>query len=617
MIRHWRGPGAVAAHPAGRFPLDRSNPKAPSPRPAAALRALIVLLACGTAAFAGSPAARLRRPAALGFGHGGDRLYVANACGTVSVIDPAAGRVLAEAEVGRALADLAPLPGGRHLLAVDRGGSALLLLEAGADSARVVARREVAADPVAVAVSPDGSSCAVTSTGSRRLTLVALAGIGDAGTPELGASRTLDLPFRPRGLAWVRTSDARPVLVVADAFGGKLAMVDPAKAALLSVRTLHAHNIRGLATNDGGRTLTLAHQTLGPRAEASFQDVHWGNLIGNHLQVLEVDALLAPEDETNPGRGRRLIHVGNSGTAAGDPSALAYRPDGSLVLALSGVDEVALATGPTRPLRRVDVGRRPVALALAPDARSVFVADELDDTITVVDVVAGMWLRTIALGARPEPDAVGRGERLFSDARVSLDGWMSCHSCHTDGQSNGLRADTLGDGSYGAPKRVPSLLGVGETGPWAWSGIAERLEDQVRKSVTLTMRGHAPSREELADLTAYLRSLQAAAPEAPAAAAGHEAAARGQAVFASRKCASCHAGPTFTKAETFDVGLADDLGNREFNPPSLRGVGGHEPLLHDGRSATLEDVFREHGHPRESKFTEAEVSDLAAYLRSL
>ncbi len=84
---------------------------------------------------------------------------------------------------------------------------------------------------------------------------------------------------------------------------------------------------------------------------------------------------------------------------------------------------------------------------------------------------------------------------------------MSCHSCHTDGHTNNLLSDTLGDGSYGAPKRVPSLLGVATTGPWTWTGSIARLEDQIRKSIVTTMHGTKPTDEQVADLAAYLNSL--------------------------------------------------------------------------------------------------------------
>ena len=89
---------------------------------------------------------------------------------------------------------------------------------------------------------------------------------------------------------------------------------------------------------------------------------------------------------------------------------------------------------------------------------------------------------------------------------------MSCHSCHTDGHTNNLLSDTLGDGSYGAPKRVPSLLGVAETGPWTWTASVARLEDQVQKSIATTMHGTKLPESQISDLTAYLATL---APPSP------------------------------------------------------------------------------------------------------
>ena len=95
----------------------------------------------------------------------------------------------------------------------------------------------------------------------------------------------------------------------------------------------------------------------------------------------------------------------------------------------------------------------------------------LDDTVSVVDIATGQHLATIAWGPRRELTAAERGESLFYSAKLSHDGWMSCHSCHTDGHTNNLSSDTLGDGSYGAPKRVPSLFGVAATGPVDLDGL--------------------------------------------------------------------------------------------------------------------------------------------------
>ena len=192
---------------------------------------------------------------------------------------------------------------------------------------------------------------------------------------------------------------------------------------------------------------------------------------------------------------------------------------------------------------------------------------------------------------------------------------MSCRSCHADARSNGLGVDTLSDDGFGAPKLVTSLLGVGSTGPWTWLGTIDRLEDQVRKSIETTMQGRTPSAQQVDDLTAYLRSLE---PPRPIVEANDEASAgRGRETFRDRKCAECHAPPEYTSGGTFDVGLADEVGHRKFNPPSLRGVGDRAAFLHDGRAASLPDVFLKHRHPRKSGWSTTEVDDLVAFLRTL
>jgi YVTN family beta-propeller protein len=278
------------------------------------------------------------------------------------------------------------------------------------------------------------------------------------------------------------------------------------------------------------------------------------------------------------------------------------------------MDEVAIAAAVGQAPRRVVVGRRPVAVAVAPDGELAYVADALDDTISVVAVATGQRPATIALGPRPELSAADRGERLFSAAKLAHDGWMSCQSCHTDGQTNGLASDTLGDGSFGAPKRVPSLLGVAATGPWTWTGSKPRLEDQVRQSIATTMQGTKVSDAQVADLIAYLGSL---APPKGLREADEAAIARGGAVFRSRKCDGCHEPPEYTTPRTYDVGLVDEVGNRAFNPPSLRAVGLRDAFLHDARVHSLPDVFAREHHPRGLVLSPREIDDLVTFLRTL
>jgi cytochrome c peroxidase len=564
----------------------------------------------------GSPAPRFRQPVALAIVDGGKTVLAANRrSGSLSVVDIDARRAIAEPEIGRGLSDLAALPDGRHLLAVDRAAGELLLVEYHDRSARVVSRLAVAADPVRVVILPGGSTGVVASTWSRRLTFVGLApGVPGNAAPALATAQILNLPFSPRELAAI---DGGTRLVVADAFGGRLAVVDVPRRAVESVRILPAHNIRGMAVSPDGRTLLLAHQVLNRLAETTFDDVHWGLLIRNHLRELRVEALLSARSDSALLDGGRLFDLGDVNYAAGDPGAIAFGRRGDLIVALEGMDEVALTAGVGQGPHRIVVGRRPSAVAVSPDGAIAYVADALDDTISVVVMATGQRPSTIALGPRPELSAADRGERLFSSARVSHDGWMSCQSCHTDGHTNGLASDTLGDGSYGAPKLVPSLLGVAATSPWTWTGSMGRLEDQVRKSIVTTMHGTKPTDAQVAELTAYLVTLEPPAPRSWMSGSNDEAIARGREIFRTRKCATCHEPPGYTTPQKVDVGLVDEVGNREFNPPSLRAISRRDAFLHDGRVRSLRDVFASERHPRGLEMSPREIDDLVAFLGTL
>ena len=555
---------------------------------------------------------RDRQPVALAFSPDGSRLFVANSrSGSLSVVDPASRRLLAEVDLARGLSDVAVHPDGVHLLALDRPGDALLWLEVAGDAIKVVVSHKVAVDPVSIAVSADGKTAAVASQRSRTLTLLNLG--ADPASPW-SIRKALDLPFSPHKLAMLKDGSR---VVAADGFGGKLAVVDARNATLDAVRTIPAHNIRGLAFSPDGQMLAVSHQTIHGRFKADFEDIHWGRLLTNHVRMLRVDALTTPGTDADLLRGSRLTDVGSSSMGAGDPAGLAFDGRGGIALAVAGVDELALSAKASGYWKRIPVGRRPLAVALDPSGKFAYVAETLDDALSVVDTTTGLWLGRISLGARPPLDLVGQGERLFFDAKLSHDGWMSCQTCHAEGQTNGLVVDTLGDGSFGAPKRTPSLIGVGATGPWAWTGSFAKLEDQVRKSVETTMRGRSPSDDKVAALTAYLRSLEPTQPATQVATSDADAITRGRQVFQTQRCNDCHAGSTYTSVGRFDVGLVDEVGNQRFNPPSLRGVGERSPLLHDGRAKGLEEVFTQHKHPADTELSAEEVKNLAAFLKTL
>jgi YVTN family beta-propeller protein len=562
---------------------------------------------------------RLRQPVAIVCVDNGKTVLVANRrSGSISIIDAASRRVVGERDVGQGLADLVPLPEGRHLVAIDQDANELLLLALNDGMIDVVDRAKVPPVPVRLVVLSDGSSSlvCVSSLWSRRLTFVQLTLRGPSREqPAFSAARSLDLPFCPRELAAFRGSFK---VVVADAFAGHVTVVDPKRPMIETVWKLPGHNIRGLAFTHDGRSLLLTHQILSRLAHTSFDDVHWGLLVRNHLRLLQTDALLKPGPDSSLLEGSQLFDLGDVGYAAGDPAGVTFDVRGNLIIALAGVDEVGITPSPDQAPRRTAVGHRPTAVTPSPDGTVVYIAGMLDDSVSVVAIATGQRLASIALGPRPELTAADRGERLFYSAKLSHDGWMSCHSCHVDGHTNNQLSDTLGDGSFGAPKRVPSLLGVGATGPWTWTGSISRLEDQVQKSIATTMHGPKATSRQVADLAAYLRTLSPP-PASPAALEPKTdpASARGRDVFRARKCDACHVPPEYTSPERYDVGLVDEVGNHEFNPPSLRGVRQRDLLLHDGRAHSLTDMLQQEQHPGGVTLSSREIADLVAFLATL
>ena len=53
-----------------------------------------------------------------------------------------------------------------------------------------------------------------------------------------------------------------------------------------------------------------------------------------------------------------------------------------------------------------------------------------------------------------------------------------------------------------------------------------------------------------------------------------------------------HIPPSYTSNSKYDVGIHDEYGLKEFNPPSLRGISQRNRFFHDNRAQTLIEVFR-------------------------
>ncbi len=560
----------------------------------------------------------LRRPVAMASGAEG-RVLVANRnTGTVSVFtvddDAASSSAVHEFRLSERL-DYLVRVSPSLFAAVDSTRHELLTFEFDGRRARQVVRQAVARYPVSLMASSDGAVLCVASLWSRRLSLFQIEG--------LKPLAVIDLPFAPLRQCFLNETH----LLVADAFAGRLAVIDVPRGTVRSHLAINGNNIRGLSLDSPisgqPRDVLITHQILNAASSTTRSMISWGGVISNTLHMIAIRDLLESTsvDPEVPDRIHgRLYPLGEQGRAAGDPGAIVTLA-GDAWIALTGVNEVALRRGSEHSAKRQSVGRRPACLLV--DDERLLVLSTSDESVSVLDRETLIPQRVIQLGPPVVRTPAQQGEELFFDARLSLDGWYSCHSCHSDGHTIGRLNDNLGDDTFNTPKRVLTLRGVGPTEPWAWNGSQIDLRHQVSKSIELTMAGpgvNAPriTGREIESIVSYISSLSPAPGILTARQeAGQPGVERGRQVFLKFGCSNCHQPPDYTSPLSHDVGVKDEWGLHHFNPPSLRGVSQRDSYFHDNRATRLIDVFVEHDHDNASSLSEQQINDLVLFLKNL
>jgi cytochrome c peroxidase len=568
----------------------------------------------------------------------------------VSCVDVNRRNIRAEWQIVKSLSGIVSCTD--HLLVLDddqhRLVSARPIDVAGKYELQILSDITVPKYPVDIAVSDDQSTIAVSSLWSRRLTLLAEDAAGN-----LQQRHMIDLDFAPRRLKFISGN----LLIVADSFGGRLQLVDPAKGQLLTSRNVYGHNIRGIGVNPGNNSLLVTCQTLNSGTFTSYERIFWGVVMQNGLHTIPVASLTAESTtaaaktaaanefgdasygssydrsygssvgSSNPsGDISYVAHqqypLGTPSIGSGDPGDLVITNSDTTLLLLSGVNQVAFRTASHLPFERLKTGLRPEAISLNASQSHAVVVNRFDDSLTLISLSgeAPAVETTIPLGTLRPFTLEEQGEQTFYDARVSLDGWYSCHSCHTDGHTNGLLSDTFGDEDRGAPKKVVTLRGVAHSGPWAWNGSKTSMQDQIKTSLIISMQTQLPTEELPIDsLAAYLQTLPSVPSVASARAQELDETTRTRLMSSFQKfgCRDCHANDAFTSDSVFDVGLHDEMGESEFNPPSLLGVSQRAPYFHDGRAASLADVLKSSHHNAELPLKESEIQDMRQLLESL
>ena len=289
-------------------------------------------------------------------------------------------------------------------------------------------------------------------------------------------------------------------------------------------------------------------------------------------------------------------------------------------------------------VNRIPTGRDPTAVAVAPSGRFAYIANRLDDTVSVLDLRKLAIASTIDLGGPKEITAVRRGERLFFDASYCFQGQLACATCHPhEGLSDGLTwmLETPRLGRDVVEDRT--LLGIADTSPFKWNGKNRDLATQAGpRAAMFIFRSQGFSPREAQDVESFIQSLRL--PRNPHLGPGRElteAQERGREIFFRTKtnggsqippedrCYFCHPPLThYTSRVQIDVGTATKYDTiKAFDIPQIESVYMRAPYLHNGEAQTLEEIWTKFNpddkHGITSDMDKLQLNDLIEFLKTL
>ena len=550
--------------------------------------------------------------------------------GTVTIVDLVSHKVLREIAVGKKPEGVSFL-GATHRFAVAVYGEDVVVILDG-DSGKREVSIEVFDEPYGVVSSADGRQLFVTLDYPGQLLQL------DVAAGEV--TRSLSLGLFLRGVALF--PDGKRLLVT-EFYTGRT----------------HAIDIAGWKRDDqwdGSITDNLCRQvTIHPtRAKAylplmrsKITAVHGAGSIFPYVVIVDTDRAQGSRRKRVPMDSFLSILV------TANPWETAISPDGKfLFVVFGGTNDLFVCNVIDDDYREIDyrarikLGNNPRAVRVSPDGERFYVYNALDFNVVAYDAGTFDSLATIKVTENPLDEEVLKGKILFYSALQPMVGlrWISCSSCHPDGQPDG-RTWHNPEGL----RNTQSLAGLSWTHPVHWSADRDEVQDFeiTIRSQLMQGRGLLPGRvnEGLGDpnggLSANLDALAAYTNSHKFSLSPHskdglsKAARRGREIVLSSEtgCASCHSGPVYSDSVPraiadivrHDVGTGDDDESEKMGPaydtPTLLGIYRTAPYLHHGKAATLKDLLttsnKDDKHGRTSHLQDRQLDDLVEFLKAL
>jgi YVTN family beta-propeller protein len=552
-----------------------------------------------------------RVPRGMSLSHSGDRLYITNSWDdTLSIIDTRQLAVIATWPVVGEPSGVVTDPAGKHIFVANRIANDVAVLDAqtGVEEKRLMAGRGASY----LTLSPDGSHIYATHV-----------------YPDPSPIRT-GLENRTPPQSEITVIDTARATVVdripLKAIAGVFHLAFTADGRLGAVAEYHPKNMIPLAHLEHGGAFAYTITLFGADVGAPIE-----------LPLDELDRYASQPFGVvfTPDKRSLYVSVGGSECVLAIDVQRLLRFVQSHPRPASNSFATDLSASSNYVVARIAVGANPRGLALSRDGRSLFVANRLDDTISVIDTHTNRIASTIALGDSRPISAMRHGERTFYTARYSFQGQIGCSSCHIDSTFDGLTWQLEPDGFGRSIVDNKLLEDIKDTEPYKWTGTNPSVPVECGpRTEKYFWRSEQYDDRTLADLALYVLSMP------PRPNRWHSpddeltpSQERGKAIFEraidkfkkpipeSNRCSNCHSGPKGTNQKLFDVGTRKPSDNASLlKTPMLTNIALTAPYLHDGSARSLEEIWTIYNpddkHGRTNDLTKDELNDLIEYLRS-
>ncbi len=613
--------------------------------PSVVLISIVLAFAVGLRATPETEQPKYLSPGEMAISADGARLYVVCERGNqLLVVDAHAGSVIKRIDVGAVPRGITRSTSGDRIYVANSWDDTVSVIDA--RTLEVVRTLKTGAEPNGVAIDHDGRTLYVANRLSDDISVFDLPS-GQERKRLLAGRGASYLALSPDGSRLYCTHVYPRIIGNRTQPQSEITVIDTARQ--MVVDRLLLHNVAGVfhvALSSDGK-LGVAAQ-LRPKNLIPMAHVEHGWVFGNSLTLFgpEVGAAIVqlPLDELDryfampfdlaitPEKSKLYVSSAGSGfiTAISLPKLIAF--------ARTAPKSVAndLSASANYVTARIPVGSNPRGVLLSPDGRRLYVANRMDDTITVIDTATDQPVSTWDLGGNKDYDALRSGERIFYNARYSFEGQFSCANCHIDATFDGLQWDLEPDGFGKDIVDNRSIEDLSGTEPFKWNGGNPNLATECGpRTEKFIYRSQSFDGQELNDLVAFVMALPLR-PNRFRLPGGELTLAqeRGKAIFdrvtykdgrpipQENQCAFCHSGPKHTNTKLSDVGSGKPTDRSPMiDVPHLTNVVYSPPYLHDGSARSLEEIWTvfnpKDTHGVTNDLTKDELNDLIEYLRTL